>query len=597
MRLLGRSSAFLDLVHSGYLSQSTFDISDPVHDLVDLLRTEWDNVSRVRILLFTDADMSARIRNVDTAEMDGKPVSREIWDLNRLYDVIASAHVREPVDIDFSAYLANGVGLPCLEAPSTSHYHSYLCIVPGTLLADLFDKYGGRLLESNVRGFLSTSRAVNRMIRGTIRSSPEEFFVYNNGIAATARALEIQKVHGVSHIVRATDLQIVNGGQTTASLSNTRIKDKVDLSAVAVQMKLTMVTDDDADDAADFICRISRSSNSQTKVSEADFASLSPFHVRMEQISRRMFAPAVDGAQHGTKWFYERAAGQYLQAQMGMTQSGKKVFARENPKAQKFTKTDLAKARNSWEGKPHIVSKGAQANFADYNKDISKSWDTNDQQFNDQYFQDSVALRILFKQTEKLISQQDWYTGGYRANIVTYTLALLHSEIRHQYENQDLDLRIVWRNQSVPDALNQVIAGVAKVCFEHITSPSRKVENITQWCKRAECWALLKEKEVAEIEAIEPYLITKDEARKVARAAQADQHIVSDMEAQAQVVRYPPDVWRKLFIFAKQEKILRESDMAAFRNADRIPSMLPTGKQCTRLLALLREARALGFAT
>ena len=108
-------------------------------------------------------------------------------------------------------------------------------------------------------------------------------------------------------ITYAKDFQIINGGQTTASLSNARHKDKADLSEIYVQMKLTEV-DSNADKSSELIRTISRSSNSQNKVSDADFFATTPFHVRMEQISRKVFEPAHNGAQYETRWFYEQAS-------------------------------------------------------------------------------------------------------------------------------------------------------------------------------------------------------------------------------------------------------------------------------------------------
>ena len=243
-------------------------------------------------------------------------------------------------------------------------------------------------------------------------------------------------------IVFAKDFQIINGGQTTASLSNARYKDRARLSGIFVQMKLTLV-DADSEKSSELVRNISRSSNSQNKVSDADFFSTHPFHIRMEQISRRIFAPSTGGAQFETKWFYERAKGQWLQAQMQMTKSQKEKFVAQHPKKQVITKTDLAKVRNSWAGLPQTVSKGAQTNFLKYAEIIDENWNKNDSVYNEQYYKESVALMILFKHTEWLISHQPWFEQGYRANIVTYSIALLHKIIQHQFKGYDLDLQLI----------------------------------------------------------------------------------------------------------------------------------------------------------
>lgn len=318
--------------------------------------------------------MSNRISEIDAREFNNIPVECQIWDIDRIFRVCFSDLGRQDIEIDFKTY-TGGKGIPCIEASSanTDDYKSYLCIIPGTALADIYDYYGSQLLEGNVRSFLSTKVAVNKKIRETILRIPQNFFAYNNGVSATAMDLLIESTNEGKFITYARDFQIINGGQTTASLSNARYKDGADLSQIYVQMKLTEV-DSNADKASDLIRNISRSSNSQNKVSDADFFATHPFHIRMEQISRRIFAPASGGAQYETKWFYERARGQYIQAQMHMTKAQKDKFAAQHPKKQVITKTDLAKVRNSWSGIPHIVSKGAQTNFMKFAEIIDESW-------------------------------------------------------------------------------------------------------------------------------------------------------------------------------------------------------------------------------
>lgn len=188
-------------------------------------------------------------------------------------------------------------------------------------------------------------------------------------------------------------------------------------------MKLTSIDESTPEESDELIRNISRSSNSQNKVSDADFFASHPFHRRMEQISRHLFAPASEGAQYETKWFYERARGQYLQEQMRLTPAKKKQFELQHPKNKVIKKTDLAKVQNTWRGFPQIVSKGAQTNFNSFAEYIDEQWNTNEEQFNERYFQTTVALILLFQYLEKTIPKQPWYEGGYRANIIYYTLA------------------------------------------------------------------------------------------------------------------------------------------------------------------------------
>lgn len=570
--------------------------STPAADLIEQIRLNKDRIRKYRFLLLTDGFMSNRISEIDARSIDGIPIECQIWDIDRIYRVCMSDLGRQDIEIDFKAY-TDGRGIPCLEASSTNsdEYSSYLCIIPGSVLADIYDCYGSQLLEGNVRSFLSTKVAVNKKIRETILRIPQNFFAYNNGVSATAMDLIFETTDSGRFITYAKDFQIINGGQTTASLSNARFKDGADLSKVYVQMKLTEV-DSDADKSSDLIRNISRSSNSQNKVSDADFFATHPFHVRMEQISRRLFAPATGGAQYETKWFYERARGQYLQAQMQMTKAQKDKFAAQNPKKQVITKTDFAKFRNSWMGIPQIVSKGAQTNFMRFAEIVDDGWSKNDTVFNEKYFRDSVALAILFKHTEWVVSHQPWFEQGYRANIVTYSIALLHRLILQQFKGKDLDLQLIWSRQQVPDLITNELVKITKYVFERITDPHRGTINVTQWCKREACWESMKACPIKLSDEMVKVLLGKEEAKTAEKEAKKDQKLISDVQAQAKVLELGADFWKKVNAFVIQKRVSMSPDqLKALKYAVRIPAQLPSAYQSLQLLDLLERAEANGF--
>lgn len=257
------------------------EISTPCADLIDLLRTNKELIRKYRLFIFTDADMSVAIKTIDMDEVGGIPAEGQIWDIERLYRVCCSEQGRQIIEIDFTEYSSEGI--PCLEASSatTEQYSSFLGVIPGVVLADIYDKYGSKLLEGNVRSFLSTKVAVNKKIRATILNSPEMFFAFNNGISATAMDVEINNTNKGKFITYVRDFQIINGGQTTASISNARYKDKALLNNVFVQLKLTAIDESTQEESDELIRNISRSSNSQNKVSDADFFASHPFHRRM----------------------------------------------------------------------------------------------------------------------------------------------------------------------------------------------------------------------------------------------------------------------------------------------------------------------------
>lgn len=589
-----RLALFVEEALNGKLYQE-IEMSIPCADLVDVLRSQRERIRKYRFLIFTDADMSSTIKSLDVLSVCGVPAECQIWDIERIYRVCTSDTGRQDIEIDFREYTTEGI--PCLEASSaaTADYNSYLCIIPGSVLADIYDQYGSQLLEGNVRSFLSTKVAVNKKIRETILKSPDMFFAYNNGVSATAMDVKIETTEHGRFLVSARDFQIINGGQTTASLSNTRHKDKADLKGIYVQMKLTEIDEKDVDRSTELIRSISRSSNSQNKVSDADFFATHPFHIRMEQFSRRIFAPAEAGAQYETKWFYERARGQYLQAQMRMTPAKKKQFTLQNPKSKVITKTDLAKVRNTWSGFPQVVSKGAQTNFMKYAEKIDEKWSEDDRRFNERYYTESVALVILFKHLEKLIPKLDWYEQGYRANVVTYSIAYLRLAIHRQFKGKELDLQNIWMRQSVPDIVSKALEKIAEKVYYKITDPGRATVNVTQWCKRDACWKSVQEIVLKLPESFEAVLIGKEERTAAEKDAKKDQKILSEVEAQKKVLEYSAAQWRSLSEFVVSKKMVGKDDIMALRYACQIPSAFPSGYQSQRLVALLERAFSEGF--
>ncbi len=599
--LFQQVTTFVEMVKE---TKVNVEISTPVYDLVDLLRSKDDRIRRYRVFLFTNAEMSSNIKKLDNESWDDIPVERQIWDISRIQDLISDDVSGNDIEIDFTQYCPNGI--PCLEASDVSNeqYKSYLGVIPGRVLADIYDQYGSHLLEGNVRSFLSSKRQVNKQIRRTIMDDPTRFFIYNNGIACTAVDVEVKTSgHGLA-ITKVRNFQIINGGQTTASLSNTRHKDKASLSDIYVQMKLTAINEAASvkkDDVDNLVRNISRCSNSQNKVSEADFFASHPFHQQMEKISRNLQAPPVGGAQYGTKWFYERARGQYLQAQMRMTKSEKNHFLARNPKDQKITKTDLAKYQNTWNMLPHIVSKGAETNFKYFAEVIDTKWneyEDSKNKFNERYYQSTVAIMIMFKYLEKVIPKQSWYAGGYRANVIYYTIALFHKLIKEQFKPNDLDLGLIWARQSVPDIVAKELLKLAEKVHQSITSDTRTTINVTQWCKQEKCWSIVKTiSHTLPIDDLKHFILSKEDAKSAEKQARKDQKIDAGIDSQTAVFKIDYTVWPALMVFLKKNPIASPSDEDVVRIMTRVNSTgkIPNSYQCDRLLKLLKKAEDEGF--
>ena len=582
--------AFVEESFKGSI-RAEIDKSDPAYYLFQMLYQGHakEKIRKVKIFLISDKIRSAAAKTIDPAEIDNVSVEFGIWTIDRLYENIRDEG--ETREIDFSDYGSEPV--KCLLIDS-GIYPGYMCAMPGTLLANLYEKLDTELLEGNIRSFLSTKVAVNSGIRKTIINEPNKFFIYNNGISATASEVKTTMIDGQLCLSGIVDFQIVNGGQTTASLYNSRYKDKADLSAIYVPMKLTVV---EKEKAKEVIPLIAEYANTQNKVNSADFFSNHDFCIRMQRYSQNCRVAPQNGAQYDTFWFFERAKGQYTQAQIGKTPSQIKEFKLRHPKAQLFTKTDLAKFRYSWACMPDTVSKGAQTNFQRFAEDIKKNYEEKANEYNEKYFKDTVALGLLFRATEALVSAQDWYQQGYRAQIVTYSIAMLSKLLSKQYPDYSLDFQRIWRDQKVPQTILNELVNITRFVNESINDPSRQTVNVTQWCKRAECWKRMQETCTY---ALNPGILDccidrrEDLSEKAAarKESKADAGIMAEKEA----YEYGAENWKRLEEFVRERKItLSPKQAQALRIALQIPNKLPDSSQASLLVKLRESAMNEGF--
>ncbi len=476
---------FLSKAYASY--HKSIEEASPVFDLVQSIYTLRFQFTNIRFFLFTDGLTTlqeiTKLKSQQKQIIEGINYSFNIWDLRRTQRCVMSGQKREAIEIDFQADY--DFIIPCLAMPaSQSDYSAYVAIIPGEILYKIYAEYGARLLERNVRSFLQAKGKVNKGIRKTILKEPHRFLAYNNGISATAESVKLVSLaNGSQAIAGIRDLQIVNGGQTTASIYQAVKKDKADILGIYVQTKLTVV---DRDQIDEIVPLISRYANNQNKVSEADFSANDPFHIRIEELSRTIWAPTTDGTQQQTRWFYERARGQYTDAKnRELTPARQKLFTKTHPPTQKFTKTDLAKFEHTWDQLPHIVSLGAQKNFSRFTLRLAEQAKFEP---DETYFRNLIAKGILFKSTEKIADRHKF--GGYRANIVTYTIAYLNF-----INEKNIDLNWIWRYQSIQTELEQVILIVSRKVYEAIANSSEG-RNVTEWCKKEACWLAIQKIDV-----------------------------------------------------------------------------------------------------
>jgi hypothetical protein len=558
------------------------------YQLADELRKKGKSVTRYRVYLVTNKALSVRAKDFPSSTVNGIPVEFHVWDIERFRRVFESALGREELIIDLTEWAPTGV--PALEASAADGATTtYLCVLPARLIADLYGRYGGRLLQSNVRSYLSSRGKVNRGIRETVMTKPELFLAYNNGITATATAVEVR---GAS-IIKVSDLQIVNGGQTTASLFYAQRDNKraTQFDETRVQAKLVVVS---PELAQELVPDISRFANSQNRVSEADFFSNSPFHIRLEELSRRILTPPRPGVTYQSKWFYERTRGQYVNEKAKLSSSEEKKFSTTYPRAQVITKTDAAKYAVSWARKPHLVSAGAQKNFIAFANEVAKRWEDSSESFNESYFKDLVAQAILYNSIRAAVSKQYWYQSGYLANIVTYTIAKI-SDVVAKAGRGRFDFDSVWQRQDISEPVRHFALEIAERVLKILVSDDRPVANVTEWAKREQCWETVQAMLVALPQDFIGELVSGDQVRSTKKAARVQQRVDEGIQAQAAILAVPRDEWLAIQRFAEERRLLSPTDAGILALVTRLTPSLPSERQAARLMELRQRVSASGY--
>lgn len=469
-----RCLRFLTLCAEGKMAQR-LDGSSDVASLANSLQGIYNNLEQIRIYVITDR--VAKSKSFKTRDIGGKAVRLEVMDIERLHRHTSEGKPRDELVIDFNE--ASGSPLPCVYVPGENDDYDYaLTAVPGEALRLLYEKFGARLLEANVRSFLSVKgKGVNAGIQSTLRSAPERFMAYNNGIVIVADEMYLGKTsQGEQGIAWLKGLQIVNGGQTTASLYFTKKKyPDTDLSRVRVPAKIIVMKAQDSTKEEALVSDISRYANSQNAVRQSDLSANKPFHVEIEKLSRSVYCP--DGV---SQWFYERAAGSYstLLAREGTSPSRLKALKEAIPPARRITKTDLAKYLNAWDRKPDIVSMGSQKNFDRFMAALSLADNQEVPLPNVADYKSMIAKAKLYRDTQKLLRPM---FQAFQANVTAYTISVLSEKLGSR-----MDLNRIWEKQAVsPELMKQIAAWANEVnATLHATSGGRMV---SEWAKRPEC--------------------------------------------------------------------------------------------------------------
>ncbi|WP_264521148.1 AIPR family protein [Flavobacterium sp. N1994] len=481
---------FLNAALKGHI-----DYVDPaqaeLNQLLKIIIKQKANFDRINIFFLINGNSNHDLEKVVIKGFDDLDVFVHVWDVPRFYKLSESSSNREPIEIDFKTLISNSShGIQCLKMPNLNElYECYLAILPGEVLSKLYKEYSNELLESNVRAFLGQTGKFNKGIRDTIREKPQMFLPYNNGITATAENVETIISDNQLYLTKLLDFQIVNGGQTTASLFHTQKKFKdADLSNVFVQMKLTVIKDVEQKNIE--VPNIARYANSQNKVSELDLSSNNPFFVQIESISRKKYVVNPENRNLSTLWYFERVNGQYKESLNKLTTLvQQRKFKEQNPTNQKFIKSDVAKFINIWELEPHFVSQGAQKNFIHYTKKINELVKKNKLP-GENFYKKLIANAILFKAVDKLFGRKNIDAIG-DTNLKSFTVAYTLSYFYYLTDNR-IDLWKIYEEQRVDIRIINELQKLIVFVYNQLVKSSNN-SLISEYAKRDSSWKLLKE--------------------------------------------------------------------------------------------------------
>ncbi|MCR8657811.1 AIPR family protein [Paenibacillus endoradicis] len=538
-------------------------------------------INRIKIILISDGKKSRSYKEIILKSIDSMQIETLIVDLEYLFNNYSAQNADTSFEVD--------VNLPCLEAPTnTEKYRSYMTFITGNQLYEIYDRFGKKLLEQNVRTFLQFRGGINKGIRNTIDGAPEMFFAYNNGITATASALDF---NSQGDIIKIHNLQIVNGGQTTSSIYAAKKTHKTDISNVCVQMKISVV--DNTENHGDFVAKVAEYANTQNKVNKSDFFSNSPFHKEFKVYSSKTWIPS--SSQVRERWFYERVRGEYLNEQSYLSLSEKKKFEKSFPRDKKIDKTSLAKSEISWLQKPSVVSKGGQESFVSFAEHISYELEKNNLTITEEYYKDAISRVILFRSIEQIVSNSHWYHGGFRANVVAYTISYFSYYLGKN--KSYFDFTRIWEIQIVPDELIKVIANLAEHIFKVITNPPKGSGNPGQWTKKVSCWEFIKGLDY-KLDIPSNYLLDKEQQNFILKEAKKTKKMDKGIEAQSFVIEVSNKDWSKLLEYYSQNSNRTSLNLTEFDILLKLATGklgLPSEKQAVILYKIYEKALNEGF--
>lgn len=605
--LYSRMRNFITEAYNGDIRRFC-DAADPIIDIAKELKTRIgtgslnSEILKFKFFIITNSVLSIQVKTTTRENVLDRPVEINLWTLERFYQAKMS-NISESIHIDCRKFNCEE-GIQCLKANlgDNNAYDSYMAIVPGKFLADIYLAHGSRLLEGNVRAFLSVRGKVNRKIRETIIGKhPENFFTYNNGIAVVAHSIELSA--DGTRILSFNDFQIINGGQTTASLASAIVKKEAGAESFAkifVPMKLTVLnvegdlSEEEEAKYNDITQQISKSANCQNPVSDADFFSNDPFHRIMEELSLKHMAPPVNGSPHQTIWYYERSKGRWEQDQMKMSEAQRNRYRLRSPKNQVVKKEKLAKCLNTIYMNPHIVCAGSANNMKAFATTITELYEKSKDSINEVFFKKGIASVILFDDVDRLVNKSEWYPkGGNKAQIVPYTIAKLIASLP---KGMDIDWKRIWNKQMLYVELVNQIEIIAKSVHEFLLDSGGAI--VREYAKKASTWKKFRDEySVVLTNEFISSLVSTDLLKDEERAAKRTRKFNSDIDLEVEFYTRGYDYWMKFYNDMEKEQVISCGDRDFIKSLASyiIKGSLPSKAQIKKLLKIITKAEDAGY--
>ena len=451
------------------------------YDLSKTIKLSKNKLNLIRLYILTDgiSDIDA----IKSSKIEDINTKIEVIDLKKLFDQSTLGNTETNINIVFDGQYLNKI--ECIATDNQiKKVDSFLAVIPGDILFHLYDQHRSRLMELNVRSFLQVNGKINKGIRNTILEEPEMFFSYNNGIAVTANSIKLNKsTNGKTYIKSLEGLQIVNGGQTTASIHRAKINDDVDVSKILVPTKITIVK---KEELRNIVPKISRYSNSQNIVKQSDFHSDNPYHKKIKELSQLIFIPGESG-----KWYFEKLRGDYQNEKFRAesNDSQKKRFNSQTPNSRKLTKEDIAKYLNAWELKPYHVCTGVQKNFINF-MDNHVVDVLNNKEVDEDYFKKIVSIAIIYRNVEKIVKEKKY--PAFRGQIIPYIVAVLSKSAGNKF-----NFSHTWQDQDISDDLYYLLDKISDDVRKNLINSVPTGRNHTEWFKKNDCWNKLKDSKIS----------------------------------------------------------------------------------------------------